>query len=53
MRRLEGDGMTVSELIKELHKIPNQNLPIWTEGGYIRIGKLLFIQIGKSEEVEE
>ena len=45
--------MTVSELIKELSKIPNQNLPVWTEGGYIRIGKLLFIQIGKSEEVEK
>lgn len=44
--------MTVSELIKELQKIPNQNLPIWTEGGYIRIGELLFIQIGKEAEDE-
>ena len=45
--------MTVHELITELHKIPNQNLPVWTEGGYIRIGELLFIQIGKSEEEAE
>lgn len=42
--------MTVSELIKELSKIPNQNLPIWTEGGYIHIGELLHIQIGKSKD---
>lgn len=42
--------MTVHELITELHKIPNQNLPVWTEGGYIHIGELLHIQIGKSEE---
>lgn len=42
--------MTVSELIKELAKIPNQNLSVWTEGGYIRIGKLLFIQIKEAED---
>lgn len=42
--------MTVHELITELQKIPNQNLPVWTEGGYIHIGELLHIQIGKSEE---
>ena len=45
--------MTVFELIKELQKIPNQNLPVWTEGGYIHIGELLHIQIGKSEEEPE
>lgn len=42
--------MIVSDLIKELAKIPNQNLPVWTEGGYIHIGELLHIRIGKSEE---
>ena len=42
--------MTVSELIKELAKIPNQNLPVWTDGGYIRIGELLFITIKEPED---
>ena len=45
--------MKVSELIKELAKIPNQNLPVWTEGGYIHIGEWLHIQVKKSEEVKE
>ena len=53
LRILGGDGMIVSDLIKELAKIPNQNLPVWTEGGYIHIGEWLHIQVKKSEEVEE
>ena len=42
--------MTVHELIKELQKIPNQNLPVWINQNYLRIGRLLFIMIKEPEE---
>lgn len=42
--------MTVSELIAELMKVPNQNLPVRTEENYLRLGDLLFISIGQKEE---
>ena len=41
--------MTVSELIAELMKVPNQNLPVRTEENYLRLGDLLFISIGQKE----
>lgn len=44
--------MTVSELIKELQKIPNQNSPVWLEGNYLKIG-MLFIGISESKEKED
>lgn len=42
--------MTVFELIKELQKIPNQNLPVWINQNYLRIGRLLFIMIKEPED---
>lgn len=41
--------MTVSDLIKELQKIPNQTAEIWIEDNYLRIG-MLHISIGRNEE---
>lgn len=41
--------MTVSDLINELMKIPNQTAEVWIEGNYMRIG-MLHIAIGKSTD---
>ena len=41
--------MTVSDLIKELQKIPAQTAETWIEDNYLRIG-YLHIAIGRNEE---
>lgn len=41
--------MKVSDLIKELQKIPNQTAEIWIKDNYLRIG-MLHISIGRNEE---